>query len=900
MKLGSRGPRTREASHSAPRESVLGQAVGASGLRPLAAYSIIGAVLLAVAGKAVWIHTATAGEQPSGLRGDHSPWPGFELVDCVGRPLALSVECFDLTASPRALWRSHTPLRMAEAIAQVLGDQTTDAVLARLMPEAFSDGIAVGWLEAFEPRLLALDEAGAERARRWLATGEPTPDDERIDVSIEGFQLVPLLGSSSGREPGLWTLAWEPAVALADRERVRHLGDGGEKRPERWTRRLLDGLLGVVGGEQAALAKLPAEARDSLALLRGLELRGALHDALWAELMPSRFRVVARRVDAARAHELARLFGRESVSPWQIDVHSRLERKHPTRPDGEPAAPSAERTVTVPEDAFALLGHWGVLDPGTARRVAKRTRDDRPYLLPWEDPIDPLEAYTQDLQREWRPWSGLELRVQLELENGPWNSLLDDHSRGYERRLRSVARDRRDAWKKIGRLPDYFERAHDAAEVPRVHATLDAQVQEMLHSELGHALQTHRAALTMGIVVDVQSGDVLGLDYCSRYPYSGFAPLRHVFTPGSTFKAIVMAVALDRGYVTPATVFNTYADTQFHVPGSTRVIREAEGAPEAPQVTASEGLAHSCNAVLVQIGLRVPAPILRGALVDLGYGQRPGAELGPEMAGHLTPLDARRATGWTTAYTHASVAFGHEIGVTLWQHAEALATVARGGLRRSLRLLTTVEQGQDAWQLELEGGRRVLSKRACDEVRAMMNLGATIGTGDKIAHPAMHPDLAWIGTKTGTTEKVPTEMCLHVELPALAQHSLDGTRMTAAERRTLATQREHFGRRRATCYTSSMCAIGRMHDGRELMVLIVVEDPTGPEKFGSMVAGPTAVAVLRRALGLPRKHGEALAQSAPRSIDLTPASFSTSELPWAEQASAEATPVKGESRKEAR
>ena len=557
----------------------------------------------------------------------------------MGRPLALSVECFDLTASPRALWRSHTPLRMAEAIADVLGAPTTESVLARLMPEAFSEGIAPGWLEAHEPQLLALDEAGAERARRWLATGEPTPDDTRHDVSIEGFQLVPLLG----REPGLWTLAWEPAVALADRERVRHFGDGGEKRPERWTRRLLDGLLEVVGGEAAALEKLPAEARESLALLRGLELQGALHDALWAELMPSRFRVVARRVDAGRAHELARLFGSESVSPWQIDLHSRLERKHPTRPGGEPAAPSAERTVTAPEDAFALLGHWGVLDPGSARRVAKRTRDERPYLLPWEDQTDPLEAYTQDLQREWRPWSGLELRVQLELENGPWNSLLDDHSRGYERRVRSVARDRRDAWKKIGRVPDYFGRAHDAAEVPRVHSTLDAQVQEMLHAELGHALQTQRAALTMGIVLDVQPGDVLGLDYCSRYPYSGFAPLRHVFTPGSTFKAIVMAIALDRGYVTPSTVFPTYANTQFRVPGSTRVIREAEGAPEASQVTAVGG-----PGALVQRGPRPDRPAdpragaaRRARRPRLRPAPRRGARPGDGGAPHAARPEAR-------------------------------------------------------------------------------------------------------------------------------------------------------------------------------------------------------------------------------------------------------------------
>ncbi len=852
-------------------------ALAASGLRPFAAYALIGLVLTAVAGKAVWIHTVGAGEQPSATKGDRAPWPGFELVDRAGRPLALSVECFDLTVSPRALWRSHTPLRIAEEVAGVLGEPLEE-VLARLMPESFRTGPAAGWLEVTEPRLLALEGAAVERARDWLATGKAAPDLARPDVSVEGFELVPLTGG----DPGRFTLAWQPAVALADRERVRHFGLDGAKRPERWTRRILDELLRVVGGEAAALAALPEAARAGFEGLRGLELRGALHDALWAELMPTRFRVVARRIDAGRAHTLAQLFVKEVVSPWQATLHSRLERKHPTRPGGLPAAPTPERVVTTPEDAFAVLGHWSVLDPGTARRVALRTRDERPYLLPWEDPADPVDAYTSELQREWRPWSGLELRVQRELEDGPWDSLLDDRSRGYERRLRSVARDRRDAWRKVGRLPDYYERAEDAADVPRVQATLDAHVQEMLHAELAHALSKNRAALAMGIVVDVQSGDVLGLDYTSRYPYSGFAPLRHVFTPGSTFKAIVMAVALDRGYVTPATVFPTYARSTFRVKGSTRVIREAEGAPEASEVTAAEGLAHSCNAVLVQIGLRVPAAVLRGALVDLGYGSAPDAGMGPEMAGHLTPLERRFDGGWSTAYTHASVSFGHEVGVTLWQHAEALATLVRGGVRRPLRLVSGVEQGADLWALEVEPGRRVLSQRACDEVRAMMNLGATIGTGDRLAHPRMHPDLAWIGTKTGTTEKVPSEMCLHVELPALAEHAANQTRMSKQERRQLATQREHFDRKRQTCYTSSMCAVGRTHDGRELMVLIVVDDPTGPEKFGSMVAGPTAIAVLRRALGLPRKHGQVDGDGADAELtDLVPGSFSGFEMPWA-------------------
>jgi len=888
MRASKRGRRARgAAAHgfgSAGFRPTDDQFVAASGLRPLAAYAFVGAVFAAVAIKAAWIHTARAGQQPEGLADTTAPWPRFELLDRRGQPLALSVECFDLTVSPRALWRSHTPLRVAEAISNALGDMTLDEVLAALMPPEFRDGPAPGWLELSAPRLLALDEEGAMRARLWIATGKVNPDDAGPDVAIEGFQVVPLLGATHGGPAGLWTIAWEPALALSDRQRVRQLGLGGEKRPERWTRRLLDGLLAVVGGDEAALALLSEVGREPLLHLGSVDRRAALHEAIWAELMPSRFRVVARRIDAVRAHVVAKLLTSESISAAQADLHARLDRKHPTRPAGQPAPPSATRSIEVPEDAFTLLGHWGVLDPGTALRVARRTREERPYLLPWEEPGDPLDAYTRELEQRWRPWSGLELRAQVELEDGPWTSILDERSRAYYRRVRSVARDRRAPWRDLGRLPDYFTAANDAADVPRVHATLDAGVQEMLHRELSEVLGRERAALAMGIVVDVATGDVLALDYTSRYPYSGFAPLRHVFTPGSTFKAIVMAIALDRGYVAPTTVFPTYAGTTFYVRGSRRSIGEAEGAPTARELTAAEGLAHSCNAVLVQIGLRVPASVMREAILSLGYGQRPSAQLGPEMAGLLTPLDPKIPGGWREAYTHASVSFGHEIGVTLWQHAEALATVARGGMRRPLRVLSAIDQGELRWDLPLEESVRVLSERACDDVRAMMNLGATVGTGDKIAHPSMHPELAWIGTKTGTTEKVPSELCLHVELPALAAHAERGTRMSDSERKALSGRHQHFDRKRGVCYTSSMVAIGRNRDGRELLTLIVIEDPTGPERYGSRVAGPTAIAVLRQAFGLPRSHVTKGVARDERREALVPASFSESDLPWAESA----------------
>jgi hypothetical protein len=139
-----------------------------------------------------------------------------------------------------------------------------------------------------------------------------------------------------------------------------------------------------------------------------------------------------------------------------------------------------------------------------------------------------------------------------------------------------------------------------------------------------------------------------------------------------------------------------------------------------------------------------------------------------------------------------------------------------------------------------------LSEEACTEVREMMRLGARIGTGK----PVYQDDID-MGTKTGTAQKVPGEVCLHVELQHNQEH---GCRGAAECRRQLAGQHVHGG----PCYTSSMCIWGRRLDGgREVMVLVVVDEPRGARHFGSQVAGPAAKAILREALGLTH-DGEAL------------------------------------------
>ena len=112
-----------------------------------------------------------------------------------------------------------------------------------------------------------------------------------------------------------------------------------------------------------------------------------------------------------------------------------------------------------------------------------------------------------------------------------------------------------------------------------------------------------------------------------------------------------------------------------------------------------------------------------------------------------------------------------------------------------------------------------------------------------------------MGTKTGTAEKVSTEVCLHAEMAYQQARARGGPQRTRAE---LRAQKPHKG----SCYTSSMCAWGHLPDsGREVMVLVVVDEPRGARHFGSEIAGPAAVSILKEALGV--THGSVPASEAP-------------------------------------
>ncbi|MFT5287974.1 MAG: cell division protein FtsI/penicillin-binding protein 2 [Planctomycetota bacterium] len=391
------------------------------------------------------------------------------------------------------------------------------------------------------------------------------------------------------------------------------------------------------------------------------------------------------------------------------------------------------------------------------------------------------------------------------------------------------------------------------SEPPIVHSTIEVPLQLYVARVLEELKEEHRPAIAMAIVVDVETGDVLAVDGVQAYDVQPFSPLYHAFTPGSTVKIMTMAAALESG-----TVIDPWTEKVDVGPGwfpmsrlmaCSRVINEARGALSGYEPIA-DFFARSTNAAMVQVGLTVDQRTHHDFLASMGYGTSPVASLGPETPGFLPPLP------WNECYTHASVSFGHEMTTSLWQHAQAISAVLRGGVMRPLRVVNAVEQDGSLHAVPLGGGAVVVSPGTSATIRALMEYGAKTGTGRKV----QRDDLV-MGTKTGTAQKVSTEMCLHVELAARNKWELEGVPATRARLAALrSVPRPH-----ENCYTSSMVIYGSIrgamgNEARELMVMVVADEPRGKKKFGSDVAGSAAMRILVEALGMTR-DGEDLTDS---------------------------------------
>jgi len=286
-----------------------------------------------------------------------------------------------------------------------------------------------------------------------------------------------------------------------------------------------------------------------------------------------------------------------------------------------------------------------------------------------------------------------------------------------------------------------------------VRLTIDATIQEAAERALARAVQqTHAAGGTVA-VADPASGEILALANCPVYDpnqYQRFSPdcwnnraVTSPYEPGSTFKLVAAAAALEDRVVAPGEI-------AVHCSGALRVgnhtlhcvMHGKSGGHGASDICRI--LVKSCNVGAATLGLRLGRKTLYEYVRRFGFGSRVGLGLGGETPGIVADL-----ADWRSITT-ANVAFGQGISVTPLQMLAAYCAVANGGVLPRLHVVSSVRQG-DRLECYAPSGKRIISEHTAALLRQYLaKVTEQGGTGTLAAIEGYR-----VAGKTGTAQKAP-------------------------------------------------------------------------------------------------------------------------------------------------
>jgi len=278
--------------------------------------------------------------------------------------------------------------------------------------------------------------------------------------------------------------------------------------------------------------------------------------------------------------------------------------------------------------------------------------------------------------------------------------------------------------------------------------TLDLVLQHVVERELDRAMKETGAKAASAILLDPRNGQVLALanrptadlnDYGAALPSARKnRAVTDLYEPGSTFKIVGAAAALDQGKVGPDQVFDCENGVLTLAGGHT--VHDHE---PFRLLTLRGVLEHSSNVGMIKVVRPLTKDVLHDYLKRFGFGQKTGIELPGETAGLL------KAPARWSATTQPSLAMGYEIGVTALQMAAAAAAIANGGTWYPPRTVLGTRSEDGTFHPAPEpASHRVVSERTARIMASLLEGVIEEGTGKQ----------AWvagyrIAGKTGTARK---------------------------------------------------------------------------------------------------------------------------------------------------
>ena len=275
-----------------------------------------------------------------------------------------------------------------------------------------------------------------------------------------------------------------------------------------------------------------------------------------------------------------------------------------------------------------------------------------------------------------------------------------------------------------------------------VALSLDLRVQGALEQELSKGMLATDAIGATGIVLDVDTGEVLAMASLPAFDpnHSDVHHSPHIFNRatngvyelGSPFKPLTIAAAIDAGVV--RNLGKEWDATPVEMSG--RLFRDLK--PKGDTLNVAEALAYSSNTVTMRIADEMGEARMRQVVTDLGMRDPPVIELNARGR----PLWAQeRPNGTWSRLTNMTVSYGHGLSVTPLHLATAYAAMVNGGIWRPATL-RKVAPGEAA------RGRRVFKASTSSRMRQLLRMISIYGTGRSANAEGYR-----VGGKTGSAEK---------------------------------------------------------------------------------------------------------------------------------------------------
>jgi cell division protein FtsI (penicillin-binding protein 3) len=295
--------------------------------------------------------------------------------------------------------------------------------------------------------------------------------------------------------------------------------------------------------------------------------------------------------------------------------------------------------------------------------------------------------------------------------------------------------------------------------------TIDENIQYMAEKALDRTMERTRALSGTVVVQDSHTGQILALAVRPSFNPNDFrhtepGRLRNhavsdVYEPGSTFKLVTYATAIDQKVAKPDDMIDCQGG-QITLAG--RVIHDDKSDRGLGVVSVATALAKSSDVAAVKLALKVGPDKFYQSIRAFGFGARSGIELPGETRGLLQPV--KRWGGSSIG----SIAIGQEVAVTPVQLVSMVSTIANGGMYLPPHILfpgqvdsptqqplaaQPLKAGQDLPNPLPPGAHRAISTMAAAQMRKMMEGVVLFGTGK----PAQLNGYS-SGGKTGTAQKI--------------------------------------------------------------------------------------------------------------------------------------------------